>query len=383
MKTGIAKTALQILHLEDDPNDRLIVAATLQADGLNCQLHSAADGNEFESALQEDQFDLILSDFTLPAYDGAAALVAARKFQPETPFVLLSGTIGEERAVEFLKNGAADCVLKDNLARLGPVVRRALREAEERAKRKTAEAALVRQATRLRALAARLQASREEERSRISREIHDELGEALTTQKFGLAWIRRWLETRDGAIPREQVFEKVDSLKLLADETANRVRKLCTELRPPILDDLGLAAVIEWQVREFQARTNIRCELAQPPGTLKLDDERATAVFRIFQEILTNVARHAHASKVQVALKMVRKNLVLRVSDNGKGINQGQITGGRSLGILGMRERATLLGGRLALRGTPGKGTIVTVSIPLEASDLNPASDEESNPDHE
>ena len=371
---------MRILHLEDDPDDRLLVKKTLAADGLDCQLQCVLDRTEFESALTARTFDLILSDFTLPAYDGVAALAAARKLQPETPFILLSGTIGEERAVEFLKAGAADCVLKDHLARLGPVVRRALDEAEERAKRKAAEAALIKQAARLRALAARLQASREEERSRISREIHDELGEALTAQKFGLTWIRRWLDPRDGTIPWEQVFAKVESLKTLADETAGRVRKLCTELRPPILDDLGLTAVIEWQVREFQARTNIRCELAQQAGALNLDGDKATAVFRIFQEILTNVARHAHASKVRVALKIVRKNLVLRVSDNGKGIDEGKITGGGSLGILGMRERVTLLGGELMMRGRPGKGTTVTVSIPLGISSLTPAGDEPARP---
>src|SRR5260221_76917 len=117
------------------------------------------------------------------------------------------------------------------------------------------------QAAQLRALAARLQASREEERLRVSREIHDQLGEALTAQKFGLTWIRQRLDAQDGTVPWEQVFAKVDSLKLLADATANRVRKLCTELRPSILDDLGLLAAIEWQAREFYTRTSIRCEI--------------------------------------------------------------------------------------------------------------------------
>jgi signal transduction histidine kinase len=383
METGTTKIALRILHLEDNPDDQMLIKKTLADDGLNCRIQYVTSCKEFESALKEDKFDLIISDFTLPSYDGTVSLAAALKLQMETPFVLLSGTIGEERAVEFLKNGAADCVLKHNLARLGPAVRRALREADERAKRKTAEEALANQAAQLRALAARLQASREEERIRIAREIHDELGEALTAQKFGLTWIRQRLAARDGTISWEQVFEKVDSLKTLADETANRVRKLCTELRPSILDDLGLVAVIEWQVREFQTRTNIRCELIQRVGALTLDGEKATAVFRIFQEILTNVARHAHASKVLVMLKVAKKNLILQVKDNGKGINENKIAVGGSLGILGMRERAILLGGQFIIRGAPAKGTTVTVSIPLDTSDPKPDDDRQKQSRHE
>jgi signal transduction histidine kinase len=373
MEPRIPKISLQILHLEDDLSDRLLTADTLAEEGLKCQFHFVTKREEFELALKKNKFDLVIADFTLPSYDGSASLATTRKLQPETPFILLSGTIGEERAVEFLKTGAADCVLKDNLARLGPAVRRALRESDERAKRKAAEEALRTQAAQLRALAGRLQASREKERIRISREIHDQLGEALTAQKFGLTWIRQRLAECDGAISRKDIFEKVDSLKTLADQTANRVRKLCTELRPSILDDLGLVAAIEWQMREFQARTNIRCELTQQrPDTLNLVDEKATAVFRIFQEILTNVARHARASKVRVTLKVTKGSLTLQAKDNGRGISEDNIVGRRSLGILGMRERAALLDGKLVIHGAPAGGTIVTLSIPVDGFKRKP-----------
>jgi len=310
----------------------------------------------------------VISDFTMPSYNGESALATSRKFQPETPFIFLSGTIGEERAVEFLKAGAADCVLKDNLPRVGPAVRRALREAEERARRESAEAALREQAIQLRALAARLQTSREEERLRISRELHDELGAALTAHKYGLEWIRLRLDKP--AISRKQIFEKLDSLTTLADTTAGRVRQLCTELRPPILDDLGLAATIEWQAREFKTRTNIRCDIAGLPDTSNLNNEQATAIFRIFQEILTNVARHSNASIVRVRLKITDGCLVLEVKDNGKGISPDKMAGGGSFGLMGMRERALLLGGEVVINGAPGKGTTVTVSVPINLSSL-------------
>jgi len=365
MEDTAVKKPLRILSLEDDPDDRRLLAAVLAQDGLACDLVFAQTRTEFEMALSQEKFDLIMSDFTLPAYDGSSALAAGKKWQPETPFILISGTIGEERAVEMLKSGATDCVLKENLGRVGMVVRRALSEAEERTKRRSAEEGLRAQTDQLRALAARLQASREEERMRISREIHDELGEALTSQKLGLVWIRQRLNALDQAGALGPVFSKIDFLGALADGTAGRVRRLCTELRPPILDDLGLPAAIEWQAREFQARTNIQCKIVQDDGAFDLKDEPATAVFRIFQEILTNVARHAQAARVDVELKAAGEDIILQVADNGRGITQDKLSGGVSLGILGMRERAMLLGGRLTIHGSPDEGTTVTVTIPM------------------
>lgn len=368
MENTAANKSLRILCLEDDDGDLELIRETLAADGLDCWLEQVQTRKEFEAALKETSFDLIISDFSLPAYDGRSALAAAKKLQADTPFILLSGTLGEERAVSFLKSGATDCVLKHNLSRLVPAVRRALAEAEERARRKTAEEALQKQASQLRALAAQLQAGREEERIRISRELHDEMGEALTAQKFGLSWIRQRLGHEDQQVLREEIFAKIDSLNALADATANRVRRLCAELRPSILDDLGLLAAIEWQAHEFQTRTGIECDLAHKIDSLDLNPQQATALFRIFQEVLTNVARHAKASRVRVDLKIVGRNLVLQIRDNGKGINEKKITGGGSLGILGMRERAALLGGEVAIHGAPGKGTNVTVSAPLKWS---------------
>jgi signal transduction histidine kinase len=362
-----ARTSLRILHLEDNLNDRELVQMALLQDGLNGHFLSVETRQDFESAIRKGGFDLIISDFTMPAYDGESALVASRKFQPETPFIFISGTIGEERVVEFLKAGVADCVLKDNLPRIGPAVRRALREAEERKGRENAEAALREQAMQLRALAARLQTSREEERLRISRELHDELGAALTAHKYGLEWIRRQLDKPVRATSRKEIFEKLESLKVLADATAGRVRKLCTELRPLILDDLGLAAAIEWQAQEFQKRTNVQYEILLPPDSLDINNEQAIAIFRIFQEILTNVARHANASRILIQLKIVDGRLVLEVKDNGKGMDRDKIAGGpsQSFGILGMRERALLVGGEILIKSASGKGTIVTVSVPI------------------
>src|SRR5882724_1083860 len=220
----------------------------------------------------------------------------------------------------------------------------------------------------LRALAARLQAAREAERIRISREIHDQLGEMLTAFKLGLGWMKGVLENAGSVPEQKEFFEKIAELGLLADNTADRARKLCTELRPAVLDDLGLVPAIEWQAREFKLRTNIRCETKMEVEHVAANPDQATAIFRIFQELLTNVARHARASKVRVSLKHIAPNLVLQVIDNGRGIEAEQINAPNSLGLLGMRERAGLLGGSVDICGKPGRGTTVSVVIPMAQS---------------
>jgi signal transduction histidine kinase len=211
----------------------------------------------------------------------------------------------------------------------------------------------------LRALAARLQSAREEERTRIAREIHDELGQALTAIKIDLAALIRDLPGDSG--PQRQRSQSI--LKLL-DEAIQSVRRIATELRPGILDDLGLVAAVEWAAEEFQARTGTTCELSLPGVDIALDPERATALFRILQETLTNVARHTNATRVDIRLAQENGDLILEVNDNGQGIGEEHPSESRSLGILGMRERALLLGGELTISGEPGKGTTVRVRIP-------------------
>jgi two-component system sensor histidine kinase UhpB len=225
--------------------------------------------------------------------------------------------------------------------------------------RKQAEDALRRSLSELRALAGRLQSVREEERTSVARQIHDELGQALTGIKLESASLMRELpkEAKQQAI-------RAQSIAKLADETIQAVRRIATELRPGILDDLGLAAAVEWVAEEFRARTRTKVQLHLPGAALVIDREHATALFRILQEILTNVARHANATEVNLRLVKEEGNLILEVHDNGKGITKEELSTGRSLGILGMRERALLLGGELTISGAPAFGTTVTVRIP-------------------
>jgi PAS domain S-box-containing protein len=225
--------------------------------------------------------------------------------------------------------------------------------------RKRAEDALQCSLDELRALAARLQSVREEERTRVAREIHDELGQALTAIKFESASL-----IRDLPVNAKNQVNRAECIMKLADETIHTVRRISTELRPGVLDDLGLMAAIEWAAAEFQNRTGIGCRLDLPEDDIVIDRERATALFRILQETLTNVARHSSATRVNIRLAEEERSLVLEVNDNGKGISKEELSSGRSLGILGMRERALMLGGGIAISGAPDEGTTIEVRIP-------------------
>ena len=216
----------------------------------------------------------------------------------------------------------------------------------------------------LRALSARLQEAREEERAAISRRVHDELGQALTALNWEIAWLK---DRVTPAIQRQQpeFADKLSGMSGMVDTMMQTVRKVSAELRPPILDHFGLVAAIEWQASEFQARYRIVCEVLAREKMDVPNRDVSTAVFRIFQEILTNIARHAGATKVRVQLNENPSGLALIVNDNGRGITEGQKT--HSLGILGMSERAHLFGGVVEITGLPGKGTTVTVLIPRES----------------
>lgn len=215
----------------------------------------------------------------------------------------------------------------------------------------------------LRQLSGRLEAAREEERTRIAREIHDELGGALTGLKMDLARLANHADT----LAPEAVRASAREISAQVDSTVKTVRRIATDLRPGILDDFGLAAAIEWQLQEFEQRAGIECVFEGGADDLPLRPEAATALFRIFQETLTNVARHAQARLVEVRLEAAPDGLVLEVQDNGRGIAPHEIEGSHSLGLLGMRERVRMLSGTLDIEGQPGQGTRVRVRVPLGA----------------
>ena len=261
------------------------------------------------------------------------------------------------------KSGAErDCLITSTVRRAsdGTVIgyQSIIRDITER---KRAEQALSESREQLRNLAARLHAVREEERTLIAREIHDELGQDLTGLKMDLCWLIKRL-------PRDRrLTERAHSMATLLDTTLDALRQISVRLRPAVLDDLGLEAAIEWQANELTAHTDIECMLDLQLGELVLDRDRPTAVFRIVQEALTNVARHAQARRVEIKLRTAEGDLLLEVRDDGRGIADEERASTTSLGLIGMRERAGALGGRVDIRRSAERGTVVTLRMPLAA----------------
>jgi PAS domain S-box-containing protein len=237
---------------------------------------------------------------------------------------------------------------------------------EDITERKRAEEGLLQSRERARALSARLQSLREEERTRLAREIHDHLGQLLTALKLDLHAMDRKLPLMPEGELRNAMSAKITSGLELTGEVITSVQKIASELRPGVLDRLGLTAALETELEAFQMRTGIACHWRLPTEPLNLTQDQASAMFRIFQEILTNIARHAQATELTVQLSVLEGELVLEANDNGVGIRQNDIDRPSSLGILGMQERAAILGGRVTFSQGPGAGTTVRVNVPLE-----------------
>ncbi len=231
--------------------------------------------------------------------------------------------------------------------------------------RKIAQEELRKSNEQLRDLYQRLQSAREEERTRIAREIHDEFGQTLTALKIDLAWMKKQLLEDQSA-----VSQKIESMSKTIGMAINSIKKLSADLRPGILDDFGLIAAIEWQAEEFETRTGTKCKLILALEGIDLDEETSTAVFRILQETLTNIMRHAGAKRVELQLREEDGELLFTIHDDGKGMGKGEMPAPRSFGLLGIRERAAALGGTVSIASPPGQGTTVSVRIPLRRAEV-------------
>ena len=223
-----------------------------------------------------------------------------------------------------------------------------------------------------RELSARLKAAEESERKRIARELHDEFGQMLAVLKFDISWMERRLAEQSTLNPYSAILDKARSMATLTDDLIRTVRRIATSLRPSILDDLGLIPALEWQAKEFQNRTGINCQFSTDldSQTCRLESERATALFRIAQELFTNILRHADASQVDLVLEKQDEFLTLYVSDNGRGLGETTTRDTPSLGLLGIRERLASFGGEFIIQGQTGHGTRAHVRIPISETQL-------------
>lgn len=353
---------LQILHLEDDLNDATLVRSTLAAGGINCAITCVENRDSFVAALKRGGVDLILSDFSVPAFDGFSALDIARARSPEVPFILVSGTLGEELAIDSLKRGVTDYVLKHRLSRLVPAVHRALQEVQGQVERKQAEARREEYSRKLQVLSRRLVETQETERRNLARELHDEIGQALTVMQLNLQAMLK----SSGADDRLRLTESLKVVERLLEQ----IHDLSLNLRPSILDDLGLEPALRWYTERQAALVELKFEFHADRLEQRLDPVIETECFRVAQEALTNVVRHARAKTVTVELRKQDGQLHLRVRDDGAGFEVAAVREkavlGASLGLLSMEERASLAGGQLAFNSVAGQGTEVHAWFPLK-----------------
>ncbi len=292
-----------------------------------------------------------------------SAVGLARVHCPDVPFILVSGTLGEELAIDSLKRGATDYVLKERLSRLVPAVQRALQEVKDRVERKLAEAKRQEYSRKLQVLSRRLVEAQETERRNIARELHDEIGQALTVMQLNLQAMLQTPGT-EALTPRLQANLKV------VERVLEQVHDISLNLRPSILDDLGLAPALRWYTERQAALVELKVLFHADPLEQRLDAMIETECFRVAQEALTNVVRHAQAKAVTVELRQENGLLHLRVRDDGTGFDVAAVREkavlGASLGLLSMEERAALTGGGLEFTSIPRRGSEVHAWFPLK-----------------
>jgi signal transduction histidine kinase len=236
---------------------------------------------------------------------------------------------------------------------------------EDVTERVRAEHALRTATEQLRALTVKLESVREEECRRIGRELHDEIGSAMTGLKWELEGLDKLCSKERDQIDCSTLRERINGMVEVIDTTSSTVQKISYELRPAILDDLGLIPAIEWQAQQFAARTGIVCQFDSSVESVDLEQEKVTAVFRIIQEALTNVLRHSQATRVTITIEKENDELIVEVKDNGKGITESEKVAPSSLGLIGMQERAHIIKGRIKITGFPEKGTAITLRVPI------------------
>jgi signal transduction histidine kinase len=364
---------LRVLHLEDSEPDHELALLHLRRRGLQVLTRRVETRAEFAAALDE-AWDAVLSDYNLPGFTGIDALQMLRERGSALPFILVSGAIGEDTAVAAMRNGASDYLLKNNLARLAPALEHAIAAAEAQRARESADRELQASRQRLSELAQHLQTSVEMERAAIAREIHDDVGGSLTALKFDLDWIRRH---SDAPAVQQRAASALETVTH-AIEASQRVMH---NLRPAILEQ-GLVPALQWMAQRFEKRTGIDCLFRTSHESFVLPAGVPLVAYRAAQEALTNVSKHAQATRVSIDLTQGAGVLSLEVSDNGRGLTGADLAKARSFGIRGLHERASTVGGWVDL-SSGAAGTTLILSVPLAGGVIQPPSEVEDDDEHD
>ncbi|HEX7586869.1 MAG TPA: response regulator, partial [Anaerolineae bacterium] len=337
---------------------------------------SAASGKDALLKINSQTIDLVLLDILMPQMDGFEVCRQIKQDQKlrNIPVIMITALTAKQDRIRGIQAGAEEFLSKpldqtEVLARIKLLLKvkelnhDALQIANAKLEAEIAERKLANEQLRL--LAAHNVSALEEERTRIAREIHDGIGTLMTAIKMDMVFLGRGIGEIGAPQSPDALREQIGATTKLVDEAIQALHEIVHELRPGVLDHLGLRASLEWQMQEFQERTKIECQFTSDLDELEPDPARATAVFRILQEVLTNVARHAQATRVEASLRQPSNELILQVHDNGKGISETQVSDAGRFGLLGIRERVHVFGGSVVIRGSPGEGTDITVRIPV------------------
>lgn len=350
---------LRLLVVEDSPLDYEMLVASLEMQGIHTAALRVESLEDLLAALSREAWDVVVSDHHLPGFTSKEAFAMVRRLEDPPPFIIVSGVLGEDAAVEAMRDGADDYLLKGRLARLGMAVRNAQEASVMRREKARAEARLKDYQEQLSELTAHLQTVVDEERASIAREIHDDIGGSLTALKYDLALIGRHADPAQ----RERA-ERAMGMLAQAAEASQRIMR---NLRPPILD-AGLVQALEWQVGQFRERSGMTATFRSNVHTVEVAPAVAMAVYRTCQEALTNIVKHADgATAVEVDLHYGDGLLSMEISDNGRGFGAGDLRKPASFGLRGLAERARNVQGSLDISSAAGRTTLL-LWIPLTES---------------
>lgn len=352
----------RVLHLEDSGIDHDLMRFALRNSDFAYQLERVETLDDFVTRVRDGGFDAIVADYRLPGFTAVDAWnalhdPAAPTLPAPPPFIILSGAIGEAAAVDAVKQGISDYLLKDDIGKLDHVIARAMEVAETRRAKAHADAELAASERRLAELTEHLQASIEQERAAIAREVHDDIGGSLTAVKFDLAWILR----------NSKEPGSVDHARAAAEMLQHAIgasQRILLNLRPAILDQ-GLVAAVQWLAGDFERRTGVATTVHSASDRIETNKAIQLVAYRTTQEALTNIAKHANATRVKVDLSDVHGVLTLEIADNGQGLERAQLDKPRAFGIQGLHERAKTVDGWLDVSSRPGQGTSIILSVPL------------------
>lgn len=353
---------IRVLIVEDSEDDADLLLQALRRAGYEPEHLRVETREAMSAALDELPWDAIVCDFSMPQFSAPGALSLVKEKGLDLPFIIVSGTVGEDVAVVAMRAGAHDYLMKDNLTRLGPAIQRELREVVVRRERAQAENDLRAYQEQLRSLASRLSLIEEQERRQIATALHDQVGQTLAVLKIKLAALRL---QADGT----QLAESLDTVRELCDQAISFTRSLTFDLSPPVLYQLGLEAAVEWLVEKHSDMHGITVEHSNDDQPKPLSEDIRVFLFQAVRELLVNTAKHAGAKKVGVSMRREGRNILILVEDDGDGFDPEKMERSEGFGLFNIRERLNSVGGGLLIESIAGNGSRVTVLAPLMEGD--------------